>query len=129
MEKYLFRGKRKDNGEFVEGYYSAELYSNSHYISAWYYGSYAELQKFEVIPETVGQYIVREDVNGKKAFEGDIVKRDGGLFVIRYYPPQMMYYFHGLHGRGGKNGFIMTDFRFEIVGNIYDNPELLEGEK
>ena len=81
-ERYLFRGKRKDNGEWVTGYL---IQGNNTYIvtpEAIYYMvvsiSYmASVEFVEVIPETVGRCSGEKDKNGKLIFEGDILRLNG----------------------------------------------------
>ena len=134
MREILFRGKRLDNGEWVEGFYTC-FNSNEHRI----YNGYAETDCgdyypdwWSIDPETVGQYTGLEDKNGVKIFEGDIVNHhvQGNILVSR-----------GVVAWDGKNGrwayqlkTMMPDFTFfnpnawEVIGNIHDNPELLEVE-
>ena len=125
MREILFRGKKKDNGEWVEGFYSNGLYANKHYISKWYYGSYAELQRFEVMPETIGQYTGLTDNNGVKIFEGDIVMLGLFPYVVKYDTENARFMFYN------KNGILQNGFNADtmatkkIVGNIHDNPELM----
>ena len=119
MRDILFRGKTKD-GKWVEGDFVRIKDGDIVTPYIYYHG--------EVIEKTVGQFTGLTDKNGKKIFEGDIVKYDNGLFEVAYYPPHMAYYFHGLHGRGGVNGFTRKSNDIEVIGNIYDNPELLEVE-
>lgn len=134
MREILFKGKRTDNGEWVEGFYSNELYANKHYISAWYYGSYAELQKFEVDPETVGQFVGDNDVNNKKVFEGDIIAENvyRNRYVVIFKENAFCYAINNKGGyweafADGEYGMTLADF--EVIGNIHDNPELLEAEE
>ena len=88
----------------------------------------------EVNPETVGQFTGLYDCNGKEIFEGDILKweKDGLMYVVRFW--QGMFYAsieecnEGIFGGFPLHALTEYDDRkCEIVGNIYDNHELLKG--
>ena len=128
MREILFRGKRKYNGESVEASYSKDFWSDhAHYII------YDETD-YEVIPETVGQYTGLEDKNGKRIFEGDIVycksRLDNANMVIIFECGQFrMVLSENYRSYQTNSGFYdINCFDKEVIGNIYDNPELLKGE-
>ena len=133
MREILFRAKETFNGEWVEGYYefgySAETEEPTHYM--WVLNhtkKYGDM--FIVRPETVGQYTGLTDKNGKKIFEGDIVKNeyDEGkcqYFEILYCDRTHMWQVSNKYGMLGK--LYQTIGTLEVIGNIHDNPELLEG--
>lgn len=74
-EKYLSRGKRKDNGAWIEGFYSCDIWDDeTEYIL--YDG-----QEYEVIPETVGQCTGLRDKNGKWIFGGILLKQTDISFL------------------------------------------------
>ena len=128
MREILFKGKRTDNGEWVEGFYYNDLWGdNAHYII--YDGT-----DYEVIPETVGQYTGLEDKNGKSIFEGDIVycksRLDNAIMVVIFECGQFrMVLSENYRSYQTNSGFYdINCFDKEVIGNIYDTPELLKGE-
>ena len=85
--------------------------------------------KRTVIPETIGQYTGLADKNGTKIFEGDIVKRFwfGKMCIYQIDYDNGLARFIGRAGMIFKASFYYDSEEFEVVGNIYDNPELLGG--
>ena len=120
MREILFRGKRLDNGDWVDGY----LYEHEPPLvgivsekdepeaSKWFIArtGFADwnmprpVELVEVDPSTVGQYTGLKDKNGKRIFEGDI------LNIAKT-----------ADGLGGY-------YECEIIGNIHDNPEFMKGD-
>ena len=135
MREILFRGKRIDNGEWVYGFYFCMYHDDDrkhlhHFIIPLNVPipkdkPIGEIQ-VEVDPETVGQY-TGLTANGKKIFDGDIVS---GFFnhekIVGYifYGSDASFFIQrdGLFGIGLNNA---SDW-LEVIGNIHDNPELLE---
>lgn len=126
MREILFRGKRTDNGEWVQGYICRYgwIGKEKDYIIPDYASA---LYTAEIDPETVGQYTGLTDMNGRKIFEGDTVwnsydedygkvewDNDMAKFIITF--PTFTVDFANVYGK-----------ELEIVGNVYDNPELLKG--
>lgn len=125
----LFRGKRTDNGEWIYGWLVEDVESNIYAIISYVnlngnIHDLSECQIFEVIPETVGQFTGLYDKNAVKIFEGDIITN-------RYFESGRVYYEDGAF-EVSENGLIGTfNENFdgdicEVIGNIYDNPELME---
>lgn len=142
MREILFRGKRKDNGKWVYGFYHNETSIESHSSDRKITRHHIYTQDFDrfVNAETVGQYTGLTDKNGKKIFEGDILKTP--CWYTRYDYPCVCIY-REEHQTGSIQGFglyhkindwvelVDTDEwdEFEVIGNIHDNPELLEEQK
>lgn len=126
MRLVLFRGKRVDNGEWIEGFYAKSGDRTYIIIDNDFAVGYVKMK--EVVPETVGQYTGATDKNDMKIFEGDIIKYIR-LYDIGCYPhseaeKSVVKYnnsytgFYPICVSGTKN--------YEVIGNIYDNPELLK---
>lgn len=130
MREILFRGKT-NKGEWVEGSYykQTEFYGstvNYHIIIS----SKDELEDnmidFNVVnPKTVGQFTGMLDKNGKKIFEGDILNGESGLHRVYYDRVYCRFEWARLKGNY-KISFADYADGYEIVGNIYDNPELFD---
>lgn len=148
----LYRGKRKDNGEWVEGaYYKQTLYygdpCEKHYIitSTESLDYDQALEYYEVDPETVGQYIGIPDKNGKKIFEDDIVRADDYIFVVRYgkcggTPNADNYGYMGFYlealsegtklcAKYGLRDDICYFEDIEVIDNIHDNKKMIFDNK
>jgi uncharacterized phage protein (TIGR01671 family) len=142
MRETEFRGKRRGNGEWMYGYYIAV--GGQHFIftgetmfsqaSSAHRLMYEDFVRYEVIPETVGQYTGLKDRNGTKIFEGDIVEnRKGTLCEIKhgdFLPGDLkVYKVHGFYAcylSDGEHCFLPVNPAIKMIGNIHDNPELLD---
>lgn len=128
MREILFRGKRIDNGEWKYGY----LYGiwEQGYILWGMTNNVPNM--VEVDPETICQYTGLTDKNGKKIWEGDIL--EGHLddkFPEDVTREKVIWHENGWKteepGCVDKEYFDEFDAEnFEVVGNVFDNPELLE---
>ena len=116
----LFRGKSLDSGEWVEGNYSIML---SGRVTIQPIGLTVA---YEVLPTTVGQFTGLTDKNGNRIFEGDIVKHEGKIYEMKYLEKYARF-----APTNKSTVFMVCAFNhLEVVGNIHDNPELLnKGEQ
>ncbi len=132
MRKILFRGKRIVNGEWVYGDYCqperlGESGDEEHIIIE----RPADGGEYYVIPETVGQFTGLTDRNGNKIFEGDIVKYGDTIHEVVFEQRNKTAYFGMVYSEIETLPFgHYQDLRqIEVIGNIYDNPELLNATK
>ena len=128
MREIIFRGKREDNGEWVYGSLHiqyGEMSNGTRLIEYRILGMNGQVDY--VIPETVGQYTGLTDKNGKKIFEGDITQydKDGALYEIIFVKEGGKTQFCSKFIPDGSVGYVNED-RDKVIGNIHDNPELLE---
>lgn len=138
----LFRGKRLDNREWVEGFYIIKqdpiLKNIKHYyIVVQEQDNRGMLKSFfewyEVDPSTVGQYTGQPDKNGVKIFKGDIVRHYNRTDEPESYEQGVIYWDVDRCqwrrtdiANGCDTWRIRNSCIYEVIGNIYDNPELLE---
>lgn len=127
MREILFRGKKNNSGEWVYG----NLFNpdNADTPTQICMGTHIVRICYEIDPETVCQFTGLYDKNGRKIFEGDIVERGGRIWLVEYSNKygQFMMTTYTEKGISWSRSFdlIPPDW-CEVIGNICDNPELLE---
>jgi uncharacterized phage protein (TIGR01671 family) len=161
MREILYRGKRKDNREWVYGGYMKNIHHNT--TAIWFEQDDGTSYGYEVIQETAGQYTGLKDRNDVKVFEGDILRSENwnvhccGEFCgeecdVKYWDTIRYEVFYDLgsasfklradlgkqkneiRGNGNRKGHTcigITSYRLKkermiVIGNIHDNPELLD---
>lgn len=143
MARYiLFRGKRIDNGEWVNGYVTRIKHSSDKgKIESYYFNALDELgwvAECVVSAETVCQYTGLTDKNRRKIFEGDILKRVvlptkriESNFRIAFVPVKSCFSAIDLDGSNVTfiSDYINCNFEIEVIGNVFDNPELVKNPK
>lgn len=134
MREILFKAKRLDNGEWVEGFLEKHpsAIQMPGYSGPWYIWTPPQDPDnnggvFNVDPETVGQYTGQKDCVGEKIFEGDIVEVESDELGVVEWEEETSRFVISCDGWS-------TDFdhyygrELAIVGNKYDSPELPGGE-
>ena len=136
MREILFRGKKICDSKWVIGNYNAPLPTN--------WGATIEDAinipnlAYSVDPDTVGQYTGLTDKNGKQIFEGDIIKAkiEGGNHEGFTWPNMRVEFeqgafclVYGEHNRLCNFNGLAPSVSLEVIGNIHDNPNLLETEE
>lgn len=147
MRKIMFRGQTRKRGQKV-------WMDGSPVDGNWVYGgvfpgkgdysiiyTYDPIDKFPVYSETVGQFTGLVDKNGAKIFEGDVVKfsymfENDCCYTVKFmegYYDSGVYPFLGwcLVNENGEYKKVLVqwsieEYGLEVIGNIHDNPELLE---
>ena len=130
MREILFRGKQLGNGEWVEG----DLRHGGYFLndpSVYICVPFADtIMNCPVDPNTVGQYTGMKDKNGKRIFEGDILEgrdfeEEDGYGVVEWDDGAWEVISEGNWLGTFHNNY--NSFELEVIGNIHDNPELMEG--
>lgn len=133
QREILFKAKRKDNGEWIEGYLVEYIQKDTVYINGtslktsyiFPMNERSELKcletRIEVIPETVSQYTGLDDINGKKIFENDILQG-----FEEYYDE----FVKGMVDLDLYNGIQLVIkenschfdyiYDYEVIGNVFD---------
>ena len=145
-DRYLFRAKRIDNGEWVEGYLFDDGFENGRMfvgglVIEEYHGTACDdwsitgINFYEVDPSTICQCTGLKDKNGKLIWENDIVEIGehecmvNGLYKVIYCEINFCYalersvdYHYNFFTFSALNGFETSS---NVIGNIFDNPELI----
>lgn len=148
MREILFKAKSIQTGEWVEGYYFkmsetnysfkddhiCESVSEHHYIlqkgtTSW--GLPTQAVQIEIVSETLCQFTGLCDKNGNKIWENDILRLDDGTVL------KVSWHHFKASWVISKKGWLYNHFfgeavepeDIEAIGNIYDNPELLQEER
>lgn len=133
-KEILFRGKRIDNGEWIESSSIMQLADGTVNLGSWIINP--------VIPETVGQFTGEIDRDNKKIFEGDILsvetfykmphhnKKTNTYFSVEHksYMTEAGFMVFGINRRFHKRltKCVILNSNAKVAGNIFDNPELLK---
>ncbi len=121
MREILFRGKSVDDGTLIEGDLSHCVVVGETHIRR--IEDNLSTTTHRIDPETVCQYTGLTDKNGRKIFEGDIINDiDYGIMKCIYLHGSFVWY--------KEDGFKIECMKYvpviEIIGNIFDNPELID---
>ena len=127
MRDIRFRGKRKDNGEWVYGCVRICFTGSSRYQErgpciSWFVDD--ELYEAEVIPETVGQFTGLKDKNGKDGYFGDIVQDEGDRYIVEWDSDEGVAYLEACLD-SSMNLSLVAIKESEIIDNVHENSELL----
>lgn len=123
MREILFKAKRLDNGECVDGFYCCigPVGQEKHYIIPMYASAFYGI---EVDPSTVCEYTGLKDKNGKRIFEGDVVRRETDYYgKHKVYDEPVVWeddIEKGFLGEPYTSGYCIHGGNWEVIGSIHD---------
>lgn len=135
MREILFRAKRIDNGEWVEGYYlkttlGKDIEPSDVIFVPFKINRSGQWGWIKVLPETLCQFTGMVDKNGRRIWENDIIKHEisDTIGVVKWYHEDYVGWY--------LDDVVVDEQQFtdemwnecEVIGNIFDHPELLKGE-
>ena len=147
MREIIFRAKRVDNGEWVEGFYFCMVHDDGSHVHHFImplgvdlsFGTPIEKIQVEIDANTICQYTGLTDKNGNKVWENDIIKHHFGNEVapIRFAVYQSCFdntktghtgFYVDWNGKSALRkdlGYWVNMIDCNVIGNIIDNPELI----
>lgn len=141
IREILYRAKRIENDGWVYGSHLFDQVIGKHYIvlprniteSYTAVNPDGEFKRLhctgiEVVPETVRQYTGLKDKNGKKIFEGDICRDSLDTLFVVEWDKKNARFIGFIVGNECRIIYVGREPKVEVIGNIFDNPELLEVE-
>lgn len=145
MREILFRAKRNDNGEWVEGYYvktrlGTDTEPSNAIFVPWKQNRFEQWGWIRILPETLCQFTGLYDKNGQKIWEHDIVKCNKRKDGFEFYKVLWRKYYADFGVEPlefgvqypislGEKEQDIRGFDYEIVGNCFDNSETLHRTK
>ena len=125
MREILFKAKRESTGEWVEGFYAKR-----HGVPYIYENADCPQSIYEINPDTLCQYTGLTDKNGRKIWENDIVRWIDKLYKVSFYDSMCSFVLVTSTGHWNhmemNYGNKLECFDYEVVGNVFDNPDLLK---
>lgn len=140
MREILFRAKRLDNNEWIEGYYWTNLFNNHFIRIAQDKTGKFTIDDYEIDPDTLCQFTGMNDMNDNKIWENDIVNLSENNNCHTHVPAEYDFPIALVEWDDSVTGFnpfadydcdcgIYHDpWDSKVIGNKFDSPELLKGE-
>ena len=144
VREILFKAKRLDNGEWVEGLLWKKKYQSNKWFISCFPDKDDNEEVYVIDINTLCQYTGLLDKNGNKIWENDVVEHSDEIYRVHFVVKYGEY-----HNDGNKDcyvgfyadwfqtldskylrkdiGFWVYNREIEVIGNIFDNPELLGG--
>lgn len=132
LRKIVFRGFNKKRGIWLYGNYI--LNRGAHFIAPQEFADGKTWEDYEVEEESIGQYADNTDSKGDDLYEGDVIMSGSGFYGVIKWSKYGYFY---IHTDGDKEdpldyatlGYMLRQCDFKLIGNVFENPELLKGDE